>query len=134
MPREEPVFPTIVAFASERRSFAFQHALVESGQAADLVNGVQWLEDKKAERHGPLLLFFSGASSTLGEQSQAFRKVDEIGYLPIDRAGANLFFQLATRRYERGPMILTTTKASGRVHSESSAGRMRPALSLSLRR
>src|SRR5438876_6497961 len=32
--------------------------------------------------------------------------VDEIGYLPIDRAGANLFFQLISRRYERGPMIL----------------------------
>src|SRR5262249_58873872 len=26
--------------------------------------------------------------------------VDEIGYLPIDRQGANLFFQLVTRRYE----------------------------------
>ena len=32
--------------------------------------------------------------------------VDEIGYLPIDRQGANLFFQLISRRYERGPMIL----------------------------
>jgi DNA replication protein DnaC len=31
--------------------------------------------------------------------------VDEIGYLPIDRLGANLFFQLISRRYERGPMI-----------------------------
>ena len=29
---------------------------------------------------------------------------DEIGYLPIDRAGANLFFQPISRRYERGPM------------------------------
>ena len=27
--------------------------------------------------------------------------VDEIGYLPIDRHGANLFFQLVSRRYER---------------------------------
>jgi DNA replication protein DnaC len=34
--------------------------------------------------------------------------IDEIGYLPIDRAGANLFFQLISRRYERGPMILTS--------------------------
>jgi DNA replication protein DnaC len=29
--------------------------------------------------------------------------LDEIGYLPIDRVGANLFFQLISRRYERGP-------------------------------
>jgi hypothetical protein len=33
--------------------------------------------------------------------------IDEIGYLPIDRLRANLFFQLSSRRYERGPMILT---------------------------
>ena len=39
--------------------------------------------------------------------------VDEIGYLPIDRQGANLFFQLISRRYERGPMILTTNQSFG---------------------
>jgi DNA replication protein DnaC len=36
--------------------------------------------------------------------------IDEIGYLPIDRVGANLFFQLISRRYERGPMILTSNQ------------------------
>ena len=30
--------------------------------------------------------------------------IDEIGYLPIERQGANLFFQLISRRYERGRM------------------------------
>jgi len=39
--------------------------------------------------------------------------VDEIGYLPIDRTGANLFFQLVSRRYERGPMILTSNQSLG---------------------
>jgi len=39
--------------------------------------------------------------------------VDEIGYLPIERAGANLFFQLISRRYERGPMILTSNQSFG---------------------
>uniref|UniRef100_UPI00389955F5 IS21-like element helper ATPase IstB n=1 Tax=Cognatazoarcus halotolerans TaxID=2686016 RepID=UPI00389955F5 len=39
--------------------------------------------------------------------------IDEIGYLPIDRLGANLFFQLISRRYERGPMILTTNQSFG---------------------
>ena len=39
--------------------------------------------------------------------------VDEIGYLPIDQAGANLFFQLISRRYERGPMILTSNQSFG---------------------
>ena len=37
--------------------------------------------------------------------------IDEIGYLPIDRFGANLFFQLISRRYERGPMILTSNQS-----------------------
>lgn len=37
--------------------------------------------------------------------------VDEIGYIPIDRLGANLFFQLISRRYERGPMILTSNQS-----------------------
>lgn len=39
--------------------------------------------------------------------------IDEIGYLPIDRVGANLFFQLISRRYERGPMILTSNQSFG---------------------
>ena len=37
--------------------------------------------------------------------------VDEIGYLPIERQGANLVFQLVSRRYERGPMILTSNQS-----------------------
>jgi DNA replication protein DnaC len=39
--------------------------------------------------------------------------VDEIGYLPIDSQGANLFFQLISRRYERGSMILTSNQSFG---------------------
>ena len=39
--------------------------------------------------------------------------IDEIGYLPIDRVGAKLFFQLISRRYERGPMILTSNQGFG---------------------
>lgn len=37
--------------------------------------------------------------------------VDEVGYLPLDRAEANMFFQLVSRRYERGAIILTSNKA-----------------------
>ena len=40
--------------------------------------------------------------------------IDEIGYLPIDRQAATLFFQLISRRYERGPMILTSNQSFGR--------------------
>lgn len=37
--------------------------------------------------------------------------VDEIGYLPISRTGAMLFFQLMSRRYERASTVLTSNKS-----------------------
>ena len=37
--------------------------------------------------------------------------VDEIGYLPLDRTGANLLFQLVARRYERGSIIITSNQS-----------------------
>ena len=37
--------------------------------------------------------------------------VDEIGYLPLPKEGADLFFQLVSARYERGAMILTSNRS-----------------------
>ena len=37
--------------------------------------------------------------------------MDELGYLPIDKQGADLLFQVISGRYERGAIILTTNKA-----------------------
>lgn len=37
--------------------------------------------------------------------------VDEIGYLPITKTGAMLFFQLIARRYERASTVLTSNKS-----------------------
>ena len=39
--------------------------------------------------------------------------IDEIGYIPIDRQGANLFFQLVSRRYEKGSILLTSNQSLG---------------------
>ncbi len=36
--------------------------------------------------------------------------VDELGYLPFEKQAANLFFQLVTRRYERGSMLITSNQ------------------------
>lgn len=36
--------------------------------------------------------------------------IDEIGYLPMDVQGANLFFQLITKRYEKNTTIFTSNK------------------------
>ena len=37
--------------------------------------------------------------------------LDEVGYLPIDKHGADLLFQVISGRYERGSIVLTTNKA-----------------------
>lgn len=39
--------------------------------------------------------------------------IDEVGYLPLDRAKSNLLFQLISRRYEKGSIILTSNKSYG---------------------
>jgi DNA replication protein DnaC len=39
--------------------------------------------------------------------------VDELGYLPFDPNAAHLFFQLVSRRYERGSLLLTSNRSVG---------------------
>ncbi|MBI2761372.1 MAG: ATP-binding protein [Chloroflexi bacterium] len=39
--------------------------------------------------------------------------IDELGYLPLDRTAANGLFDLVSRRYERGSIILTSNKSYG---------------------
>ncbi len=36
--------------------------------------------------------------------------IDEVGYLPIEKNGANLFFQLVNGRYEKGATIFTSNR------------------------
>jgi len=37
--------------------------------------------------------------------------LDELGYLPIDKHGADLLFQVISQRYERGSLIITSNRA-----------------------
>jgi DNA replication protein DnaC len=39
--------------------------------------------------------------------------VDELGYLPFEPTAAHLFFQLVSRRYERGSMLITSDRSVG---------------------
>jgi len=41
-------------------------------------------------------------------QRPAVLVVDDVGYLPLDRAEANLVSSLVSSRYERGNMIVTS--------------------------
>jgi DNA replication protein DnaC len=37
--------------------------------------------------------------------------LDELGYLPIDKRGADLMFQVVAARYETGSIVITTNRA-----------------------
>src|SRR6188472_1894232 len=37
--------------------------------------------------------------------------VDELGYLPLEPDAAHLFFQLVSRRYETGAMLITSNRS-----------------------
>src|SRR5437660_1112071 len=39
--------------------------------------------------------------------------VDELGYLPMDQASANWIFQVVSRRYDKGSIILTSNRGFG---------------------
>ena len=65
--------------------------------------------------------------------SSALLLVDEMGYDPLNREDASLFFRLVSYRYGRGAMIITTNKSirdwtellagDGRVPSRGVGGR-----------
>ena len=39
--------------------------------------------------------------------------IDEMGYLPFEAHAAHLFFQLVSRRYERGSILITSNRSVG---------------------
>lgn len=59
------------------------------------------------------------AAQATGRMKQELKKyqkpalviLDELGYLPIDKTGADLLFQIISHRYEQGSLIITTNRA-----------------------
>lgn len=61
-------------------------------------------------------LYASLVDSTTGQKLDTLSRLhllvlDELGYLPMDPKKANLFFQLVSKRYEVGSIILTSNRA-----------------------
>jgi DNA replication protein DnaC len=60
-----------------------------------------------------------GAAKSAGRLKQELKKylkpalliLDELGYLPIDKTGADLLFQVISLRYEQGAIIITSNRA-----------------------
>jgi DNA replication protein DnaC len=84
---------------------ALGRAVVESGHSALFVTATTLISAlAKAQTEGKL-----------AEQLGFYAKpkllvIDELGYLPFEKQTASLFFQLVTRRYERGSMLITTNQ------------------------
>ena len=56
------------------------------------------------------------ATNTLGRAINRYHApellvIDELGYLPVDRTGADLLFQVLGGRYEKGATVITTNRA-----------------------
>jgi DNA replication protein DnaC len=59
------------------------------------------------------------AAKSVGRLKQEIKKyakpalliVDELGYLPIDKSGADWLFQVISMRYERGSTLITSNRA-----------------------
>ena len=61
-------------------------------------------------------LYASLADNSLEERLRnlslpAILIIDEIGYLPLNKQNANFLFQLVSRRYEKGSIIITSNKS-----------------------
>jgi len=86
-------------------AIALGRAAIETGHSALFVTATALIASlAKAHLEGRLaeqLAFFAKPKLLI---------VDELGYLPLERASAHVFFQLVTRRYERGSILLTTNQ------------------------
>jgi len=59
------------------------------------------------------------AAQAAGTMKQVLKKytrpllliLDELGFLPIDKAGADLLFQVISLRYEQGALVITSNRA-----------------------
>ena len=86
-------------------AIALGRAAVETGHSVLFVSATTLLAAlAKAESDGQLK-----------DKLNSFAKpkllvIDELGYLPFEKRAAHLFFQLVTRRYERGSMLITTNQ------------------------
>jgi DNA replication protein DnaC len=86
-------------------AIALGRAAIETGHSVLFVTATALIA-QLAETH---------AEGRLADQLAFYAKpkllvIDELGYLPLERASAHVFFQLVTRRYERGSIFLTTNQ------------------------
>jgi DNA replication protein DnaC len=87
-----------MAFVERKENVIFRYIT-----GADLV-----IQLEKAQQRGQLDQFMR--RSLLGP---SILIIDEVGYLPLQRNQAHLFFQVIAKRYEQGSIILTSNLSFG---------------------
>ncbi len=100
------VFVGPVGLGKTHRAVALGQAACEAGHDVLFVPAVTMINDLVAAQ----------TQQRLKKQLRKYAEVgvlilDEVGYLPIDKTGADLMFQVLAARYEKASTILTTNRA-----------------------
>lgn len=86
-------------------AIALGRAVVEAGHSVLFVTAASLLASlSRAQVEGKL------ADQITFYAKPKLLVVDELGYLPLEKQTAHLFFQLVSKRYERGSMLITTNQ------------------------
>jgi len=99
------VFISTVGLGKTHISLALGHAACVSGYSVLFTTAID-------------IINTLAAAQAVGRLKREFRRylnpalliIDELGYLPIDKHGADLLFQIVSQRYERAPMMITTNR------------------------
>jgi len=85
---------TALGYTAAERGYSFRHTRV-----VDMINHITTAQ----------------INGLLGKALKIYTRptlllLDELGYLPIDKRGADLLFQVIAARYESGSIVLTTNR------------------------
>jgi DNA replication protein DnaC len=104
--QENIIFMSTVGLGKSHLATALGHQACLQGHAVLFINAIDAIND----------LIVARKAGKLKHQLKKYIKpslliLDELGYLPIDKLGADLLFQIISGRYEQGATIITTNRA-----------------------
>jgi DNA replication protein DnaC len=99
------IFVGGVGLGKSHLSIALGHAACLAGHSVLFTTAIDIVNNLSAAQNAGRL-----ASELKKYLRPAVLLMDELGYLPIDKHGADLLFQVISQRYERGSIVLTTNK------------------------
>jgi DNA replication protein DnaC len=100
------IFLGTVGLGKTHLATALGYAACLAGYSVRFATAVEVINSLAAAQRG----------GRLKQALESYRKpalliLDELGYLPIDKTGADLLFQIISLRYERGAIVITSNRA-----------------------